>query len=438
MAGTGTKLWATGDTVTATAFQTYLQDQVVAVFDDSSTRDAAFGGAGEPTLAEGMVCFLKDTNEFQIYSGSAWVSVFDLDLFDTSKIELNKDSGSSYVQVTSAHDTEATSPKVIMRKSDGSTASPAAVDDDASLGTIEFYGYDGNSWALGAKIEALVDGTPGDGDIPTEILFSTSADGSEAPTARMTIQPDGKVGIGDMTPARLFQVTVADSGVTPATDHHVLIENSGDMGLLIGSGNTSNGYIRFGDDGSSSAGGFNYDHDINKLWIRVNGTDKLNIDNSGLIRSPRSYSATSGNPANLYVDTDGGFYRSTAGSSRYKSEIETMEDEYADKILGLRPVWFRSTATADRPDWSHWGFVAEEVAEIDPRLVQYGPQHETDEDGNDLYEEDARGNSQPVYKKDENGEVIQAPEGVSYTRIVPHLINIIQRLEERVRTLEGK
>jgi hypothetical protein len=437
MAGTGAKLWATGDTVTATAFQTYLQDQIVAVFDDSSTRDAAYGGAGEPTLAEGMVCYLEDSNIFQIYSGSAWVSVFDLDLFDTSKIELNKDSGSSYVQVTSAHDTEATSPKVVMRKSDGSTASPAAVDDDASLGTIEFYGYDGNSWALGAKIEALVDGTPGDGDIPTEILFSTSADGSEAPTARMTIQPDGKVGIGaDMTPARLFQVTVADSGVTPATDHHVLIENSGDMGLLIGSGNTSNGYIRFGDDGSSSAGGFNYDHDINKLWIRVNGTDKMNIDNSGIIRSPRSYSATTSNSANLWVDTDGGFYRSTS-SGKYKKDVETMEDTYADAILALRPVWFRSTATADKEEWSHWGFIAEEVAAVDPRLVYYGPQQETDAEGNDLFEEDANGASIPVYKKDENGKVIQEPQGVQYDRLVPHLLNIIQRLDERVKTLEG-
>jgi hypothetical protein len=424
--------WSSGDVVTLAKIQA-IQDQTINV-QTTTSRDALSVASG----SEGSMVYNTTLNSLDIYTGSAWQSLIDIDLFDTTKIELNKDSGSSYVQVTSAHDTEATSPKVVMRKSDGSTASPALVDDDAVLGTIEWYGYDGNSFALGAKIEALVDGTPGDGDIPTEMIFSTSADGSEAPTARMTIQPDGKVGIGvDMTPARLFQVTVADSGVTPATDHHVLIENSGDMGLLIGSGNTSNGYIRFGDDGSSSAGGFNYDHDINKLWIRVNGTDKLNIDNSGLIRSPRSYAATSGNPANLYVDTDGGFYRSTAGSSRYKSEIETMEDKYADKVLDLRPVWFRSIATADRRDWSHWGFVAEEVAVIDPRLVQYGPQQETDKDGNDLYEEDARGNSQPVYKKDSDGNVIHAPESVSYTRIVPHLLNIIKRLDARVKALES-
>ena len=84
MAGTGSKLWATGDTVSATAFQTYLQDQVVAVYDDATARDAAYGGTGEPTLAEGMMCYLKDTNELQTYSGSAWVPLLDLDTWSVS------------------------------------------------------------------------------------------------------------------------------------------------------------------------------------------------------------------------------------------------------------------------------------------------------------------------------------------------------------------
>ncbi len=84
MAGAGIKLWATAETVTATEFQTYLQEQIIAVFDDSSARDAAFGGAGEPTVQEGMCCYLKDTNEFQIYSGSAWVPLLDLDTWSVS------------------------------------------------------------------------------------------------------------------------------------------------------------------------------------------------------------------------------------------------------------------------------------------------------------------------------------------------------------------
>jgi hypothetical protein len=80
MAGSGHKLWAAGDVVGAsgdTDINTALLQQVVGVYAASANRDAAFGGAGEPTLAEGMLCYLNDTNEFQVYTGSAWVTIGD-------------------------------------------------------------------------------------------------------------------------------------------------------------------------------------------------------------------------------------------------------------------------------------------------------------------------------------------------------------------------
>lgn len=75
MAGAGAYLWEAGDVVTAANLNQYVQDQVIAVYADSTARDAAYGGAGEPTLSEGMFCFLKDTNEFLFYTGSAWSAV---------------------------------------------------------------------------------------------------------------------------------------------------------------------------------------------------------------------------------------------------------------------------------------------------------------------------------------------------------------------------
>ena len=87
MAGAGTRLFVAGEVLTAAQVNTYLQDQVIAVFADSAARDAAYGGAGEPTLAEGMFCFLKDTNEFLYYTGSAWTAV-DTSV-DSSKIPLS-------------------------------------------------------------------------------------------------------------------------------------------------------------------------------------------------------------------------------------------------------------------------------------------------------------------------------------------------------------
>lgn len=44
----------------------------IPVFADSTARDAAFGGTGEKTLAEGQYAFLEDTNATQFYDGSTW------------------------------------------------------------------------------------------------------------------------------------------------------------------------------------------------------------------------------------------------------------------------------------------------------------------------------------------------------------------------------
>lgn len=68
MAGAGWQTYATGDLIDATTFQTFIQDQVIQVYADSSARDTALG----TNDAEGMFCFLKDTNTLQFYDGSAW------------------------------------------------------------------------------------------------------------------------------------------------------------------------------------------------------------------------------------------------------------------------------------------------------------------------------------------------------------------------------
>lgn len=75
MAGAGAYLWEAGDVVTAANLQQYVQDQVVAVYADSAARDAAYGGAGEPTLAEGMFCFLKNSDTLQYFDGSSWINM---------------------------------------------------------------------------------------------------------------------------------------------------------------------------------------------------------------------------------------------------------------------------------------------------------------------------------------------------------------------------
>jgi hypothetical protein len=77
MAGLGAKNWSFEEEATSSDINGYLADQVVMRFANAASRDAAFGGAGEPVLAEGMICTLDDTNEVLRYDGANWVRVSD-------------------------------------------------------------------------------------------------------------------------------------------------------------------------------------------------------------------------------------------------------------------------------------------------------------------------------------------------------------------------
>ena len=69
MAGAGYRTFGAGEGLTASNVQTYLMDQAIPVFASSTARDAAI-----TSPAEGQFAFLKDTDAFQVYTGSAWVA----------------------------------------------------------------------------------------------------------------------------------------------------------------------------------------------------------------------------------------------------------------------------------------------------------------------------------------------------------------------------
>jgi hypothetical protein len=143
---------------------------------------------------------------------------------------------------------------------------------------------------------------------------------------------------------------------------------------------------------------------------------------TGTIIAPTIYSThTTASAANLHIATQGIFYRSTS-SIKYKTDVETMQDSYADAILNSRPVWYKSTCKADNPDWGYWGFIAEEIAEIDPRLVHWKTTEQ-------VVQENGSSESMPCDPE---------PEGVQYDRFVPHLVNLIKRQQQAIETLEAK
>lgn len=60
-----------GQVLTADQVDNFLMRQTVMVFDDSTDRDTALSAV----LAEGMIAYLKDTNEIVKYNGASWESI---------------------------------------------------------------------------------------------------------------------------------------------------------------------------------------------------------------------------------------------------------------------------------------------------------------------------------------------------------------------------
>ena len=65
------KDFAAGDILTAADVDDFLMRQTIMTFADAAARDTALSAV----LAEGMFCYLNDTNAFQYYDGSAWADV---------------------------------------------------------------------------------------------------------------------------------------------------------------------------------------------------------------------------------------------------------------------------------------------------------------------------------------------------------------------------
>jgi hypothetical protein len=71
MAGQGYRTWVAGEQLTDEKMQQYLQDQSVMVFASSAARGSALTGV----VSEGMVTYLLDANQLQVYNGTTWGQV---------------------------------------------------------------------------------------------------------------------------------------------------------------------------------------------------------------------------------------------------------------------------------------------------------------------------------------------------------------------------
>jgi hypothetical protein len=151
MAGSGYKLYTTGDVLTAAQVNNYLQEQTVMVFADASARTTALSGV----LAEGMISYLKDTNSTEYYSGSAWAAIGAST--STSGLTLITNSSFSAVSshsINSCFTSAYTNYKIIVNLTSVSTGMDvnfrlraSGTDTSANYNSLRLYGASGGGAA---------------------------------------------------------------------------------------------------------------------------------------------------------------------------------------------------------------------------------------------------------------------------------------------------
>jgi hypothetical protein len=113
-------------------------------------------------------------------------------------VQVETTTAAAYTAVNNTND--ANGCYVSIAKTRGTSAGAVtAVQNNDELGAIRISGSDGTGFVVGAQIIAAVDGTPGTNDLPTRLVFSTTADGASSPTERMRINAGGNFLINQTT-----------------------------------------------------------------------------------------------------------------------------------------------------------------------------------------------------------------------------------------------
>jgi hypothetical protein len=313
----------------------------------------------------------------------------------------------------------------------------------------------------------FADGTSTADSIKGRIEYAHSIDGMRIYTnglEAMRIDSSGKIGIGTSSPSDYN-----------SSMNNLVVADSGDSGITVVSGTSSEGSIAFA-DGSSGLdayrGWINYNHNSNFMRFSTGGTERMRIDSSGKLsvgvagkysvsKMTANYDSVSefglalrdtgssstaamlqfvkdGNVVGVINSSTTATAYNTSSDYRLKTDAQPMTGASA-RVQALNPVNFKWISDGSRVD----GFLAHEAQAVVPESVtgtkdaMMDEEYEVtpavlDEDGNVTTEAVMGTRSVPDY------------QGIDQSKLVPLLtaalqeaLTEIESLKTRLTALEG-
>ena len=183
-------------------------------------------------------------------------------------------------------------------------------------------------------------------------------DSANPDSTPFVVGSSGNCGIGTSSPSQPLHVS-GSAPIIRLTDtdtgsYSEISASSGDGNLMFfaDQGNTQySSNIRFYVDGNHAG---RFDSEGNLLVGRTNNPSGV----SNCIYGAGNYGVTTGSGANVFINSEGLFFRSTS-SRRYKNSIQDTTHGLAE-LLTLRPVTFKTNEDGDK---IYGGLIAEEVHE---------------------------------------------------------------------------
>jgi len=278
-----------------------------------------------------------------------------------------------------------------------------------------------------------------------------------------------RVGMGVAVPEAKLHIFTGDASIGPnAAADELVIEGSGDSGISILSGTSSNGAIYFGDSGDDNIGWVDYDHNLNNITLGVATAEvlRLNSDttkfNYAGVHDVRSYGWVANgtgqgwklqrdsNQGSILIETHlttnrtmfsvingngtigtisvNGSTTSYNTSSDYRLKENVDYDwDATTRLKQLKPARFNWIA--DDTNTLQDGFIAHEVTSIVPEAVN------GDKDAMKMEEYIVSGTIEDDNAVMGEREVIDS-QSIDQSKLVPLLVKTIQELEARIKALE--